>query len=89
MQQYRTDQIRLKSNPLLATEDSPFQGRTIVVVHENDETIPRQTSDAYIEAFNADSFIAKGFSHAVSQSDISAEQLNDYHEQISSWLKQF
>jgi len=86
MKQYRTDQTELRSHPLLVTQDSPFQGRTLVVAHEHDETVPRQTSDAYIEAFRADSFIAKGFSHAVSQSNISDEQLRRYHEQISNWL---
>lgn len=89
IQEYRVDQIALKESPLLATKDSPFQGQTLVVVHENDEIIPRQTSNAYIEAFGAESFIAEGFNHAVSQSDISEEQLNSYHEQISIWLKKF
>jgi hypothetical protein len=32
----------------------------------------------FIKAFNADSFVAEGFSHAVSQSDISQDQLIDY-----------
>jgi pimeloyl-ACP methyl ester carboxylesterase len=87
IQQYRTNSTELGSSPLLATKDSPFQGRVLVVVHENDEVVPRQTSDAYIEAFNADSFIAEGFNHAVSQSNISDAQLNSYHEQISNWLE--
>jgi hypothetical protein len=63
--------------------------RSLVVVHENDEIIPRQTSDAYIHAFKSDSFIAEGFSHAVSKSHISKEQLVEYQERIASWLKQF
>ena len=84
---YRTNSSDLENNPLLAAKDAPFQGRVLVVAHENDEIVPRQTSDAYIKAFNADNFIAKGFSHAVSQSDISSEQLNSYHEQIAGWIK--
>ena len=84
---YRTNPDELRANPLLATTNSPFQGRTLVVVHEDDEVIPRQTSDAYVEAFGADSFIAEGFRHAVSQSGISEEELNSYHEQIARWLK--
>ena len=37
VQQYRTNQTKLRSNPLLVTENSPFQGRALVVIHENDE----------------------------------------------------
>ncbi len=86
IEEYRTDPVALRSSPLLDTQHSPFQGRVLVVVHENDEIIPRQTSDGFIEAFNADTYIAEGFNHAVSQSDISDEQLNNYHEQIANWL---
>lgn len=85
--EYRNDSALLEGNPLLTSKDFQFKGPVLVVIHEYDEIIPRKTSDAYVRAFNADSFVAKGFSHAVSQSDITDEQLADYHEQISDWLK--
>lgn len=85
---YRTDWNELNKSPLLQ-DVSKLVKRTLVVIHENDEIIPRQTSDAYIQAFKADSFIAEGFSHAVSQSDISKEQRIEYQDRIASWLKQF
>ncbi len=86
IQSYRTKPVELKNDPLLEMKDSPFRGQTLVVIHENDEIIPRQTSEAYIQAFNADRYIAEGFIHAVSQSDIADEQLNDYHEKIANWI---
>jgi len=85
---YRTNSAEMNANPLLATKDLPFQGKVLVVVHENDEIVPRQTSDAYIRAFDADSFIAEGFTHAVSQSDVTEQQLQSYHQHIADWLKE-
>ena len=86
IQSYRTDSVLLKNNPLLRKENIQFSGKVLVVIHEHDEIIPRQTSDAYIEAYCADSLVAEGFSHAVSQSDISKEQIIDYYKKISDWL---
>lgn len=82
---YRTDIDELRKNPLFENA-SKLVKRTLVVVHEHDEVIPRQTSDVYAEEFKADSFIAEGFSHAVSQSNISQDQLIDYQRRIVSWL---
>jgi pimeloyl-ACP methyl ester carboxylesterase len=86
VQQFRTNPQVLKDTPLLQTRTLPFQGRTLVVAHEHDETIPAQTSKAYAQAFAGDSFVAKGFSHAVSQSDITDAQLAEYHQRIADWL---
>jgi len=83
---YRNDLPLMLAGPLLDTRTLKFHGPTLVVVHENDETIPRSAAQAYIQAFQADSFIAGGFSHAVSQSNISAEQLDAYYKQIADWL---
>ncbi|MBC7564923.1 alpha/beta fold hydrolase [Candidatus Saccharibacteria bacterium] len=83
---YRTHPDEMKRNPLL---QNVRQGPSLVVVHEYDEVVPVETSDVYLEAFGADKFVAQGFNHAVSQSNISEEQLTDYHQKISDWLKAF
>ncbi|MGV9002032.1 MAG: alpha/beta fold hydrolase [Candidatus Saccharimonadaceae bacterium] len=88
IQNYRSDADELKKNPLFERMASSPE-HVLVVVHENDEVIPRQTSDAYIRAFSADSFIVNGFSHAVSQSNVTKEQIVEYQERISTWVNQF
>ncbi len=84
-QMYRQDTEALAKHPLLARA-SAFSGKTLVVVHENDELVPRQTTDAYINAFGAESFIATGFSHGVRQSPVSEEQIEAYQDRIADWL---
>lgn len=85
IEQYRKDTEALGKHPLLARV-SRFEGRTLVVVHEKDELVPTQTTDAYIQAFDADSYIAKDFAYAVSQSKVSNQQLTEYQDYIADWL---
>lgn len=88
MSEYRKDSLSLAKHPLLARASS-FEGNTLVVVHEQDETVPTETTDAYINAFRADSIIAKGFAHSIDKSDQSDAAIKLYHDQISSWLNKF
>ncbi len=81
---FRRDAEALASHPLL-TRASSFGGKTLVVVHENDELVPKETTDAYIKAFNADVHVAKGFPH--STGEIPREQIIEYQNAISQWLK--
>lgn len=83
--QYRKDVDALAAHPLLVRA-SNFKGKTLVVVSENDEQVPIQTTDAYINAFNAESFIAKGFTHSIRQSPVSEQQFEDYKQYIANWL---
>lgn len=87
MATYRKDTDALSKHPLLGRA-SAFEGRTLVVVHGNDEVVPRQTTDAYISAFSADSYIAEGFLHKVDSDNIDEGQLRAYQDNISSWLNQ-
>lgn len=80
---FRTDKEALASHPLLARA-SKFQGKTFVVVHENDELVPRQTTDAYIHAFNADSYLAKGFAHSFMTGPESEKP--KYKQVLADWL---
>ncbi len=83
---YRKDTAALATHPLLARA-SGFQGKTLVVVHDDDELIPQETTDAYIKAFTADTFIASGFTHGARQSPVSPEQLDSYYDRIADWLR--
>lgn len=85
LHEYRTDSDALAKHPLLARAAS-FEGSTLVVVHENDEIVPKETTDAYIAAFKADSVVAKGFAHVVDKNNPTTSQLQEYHGQIADWL---
>ena len=86
-QEFRSNAEALEKHPLLGRA-SKYAGRTLVVVHEHDEHIPREVTNAYIKAFNAESFIAEGFVHSVGQSNITKQQVQDYQSRIALWLKQ-
>lgn len=59
------------------------------MVHEKDEVVPVETTNAYITAFDADSIVAKDFVHSIDKSNVDESQLQHYQDQISSWLKKF
>jgi esterase/lipase len=86
MTAYRLDSDALAKHPILGRA-STFKGNVLVVVHENDETITRQTTDTYIKAFNAESFIAEGFSHTIDAAVTDPKQLQAYQDRISEWLR--
>lgn len=85
MEKYRSDAEALASHPLLGRA-SKYKGRTLVVVHEHDEMVPRPTTDAFINAFHADSFIAEGFSHSVRLGEVTQTQIDVYHARVAEWL---
>ncbi len=81
--EFRIDEQALASHPLLARA-SKFEGKTFVVVHENDELVPRETTDAYINAFNADSYLAEGFAHSYASGP--EVEKPKYKKVIADWL---
>ncbi len=85
---YRKDSEALSKHPLLGRA-SAFAGNTLVVVHEYDELVPRETTDAYINAFNADSYLAEGFAHSVDKNNPDEATLTLYTDSIASWLSKF
>ena len=84
MNAFRSDEEALSSHPLLVRA-AKFKGKTLVMVHEHDEVVPKQTTDAYIKAFDAEVYVAKGFPHGLSA--VSDDKLAVYHQKISDWLK--
>ena len=83
---YREDNEFLDTHPLLARA-SNFKGRTLVVWHELDEFVPKETTDKYVEVFKADSYFAKGWKHSFNSEAPEEEQLA-YLNAISDWLNQ-
>lgn len=81
---FRRDEEALAKHPLLARA-SNFKGKTLVVVHGNDEQVPKATTDAFIRTFKADVYEAEGFPHSVHT--MPREQINAYQAKISDWLK--
>ncbi|MES2971175.1 MAG: alpha/beta hydrolase [Patescibacteria group bacterium] len=85
LHEYRKDPKALAKHPLIRRA-SVFTGKTLVVVHENDGIVPRQTTDAYINAFDADSIMAKGFAHTIDANNLNVGQLQEYQDHIANWL---
>jgi alpha/beta superfamily hydrolase len=81
---YRQDKVLLDSHPVF-TRASEFTGKTLVVVHEFDEFIPRKVTDKYIKTFKADTYLAKGFTHAF-KVDAPDQDRSAYKNAISNWL---
>lgn len=84
---YRTNMAELEKHPVFE-QASKFKGRTLVVVHEIDEVVPRPTTDAFIKAFGADSILAQGFSHKVDDAVRDESRLQSYQDQITAWLNE-
>lgn len=82
---YREDQEFLDSHPLLARA-SKFKGRTLVVSHEFDEFVPKETTDKYTAVFGAEHYVAKGWKHHFNTEAPAAEKLH-YKNIISDWLQ--
>ena len=82
---FRKDVEALAKHPLLARASS-FKGRTLVVVHENDELVPKETTDAFIKAFGAETYLAKGFTHDFDPVSKSPEQIKEYQAAIGHFL---
>jgi len=85
IKKYRQNSIELAKHPLLIGYKHHTKD-TLVVVHENDEIVPTQTTDEYRNAFGADLYLAKNFNHSTTYSPISDQQLSSYREFIASWL---
>ncbi len=87
---YRSDEAKLMKHPLFARASS-FKGKVLVAVHEDDEMVPKTTTDMFIKTFHADSFTQPGFVHnigdAVKEDRVSQEVLDEYKQKYVNWLK--
>ncbi len=83
---FREDAEALAKHPLLVRARQRFTGKTLVVVHELDELVPVPTTDAYIKAFQADTYLAKNFYHGYRIEAPKADRAA-YQQFISDWLQ--
>lgn len=79
------DAEALVGHPLLKRVFVTVHGKCLVMVHEHDELVPTETTDAYIQAFNAQQYFAAGFPHSLDQ--VLLENQTEYHQKINEWLK--
>lgn len=82
---YRKDTEALAKHPLL-TRASGYKGKTLVIVHENDEQVARETTDAFIKAFDAETYLAKGFTHSFAAHLDQKDKIAEYQEYLADWL---
>jgi len=83
-QVYRHDSTALKANPLLHPATIPS---TLVMVHGLDDLVPATTSDAYIEAFKAEHFVATELEHSLNDDLFKNGANQDYLNTISEFLQ--
>jgi pimeloyl-ACP methyl ester carboxylesterase len=82
-QAFRRDVNALAKHPLLARA-SQFEGKVLLVVHEKDEQIPKETTDAYANAFEPEVFLVEGVTHSLD--NVTPQQVDDYNQKIFDWL---
>lgn len=82
---YRKNTELIKRNPLFL-QDSVFNGKTLLVIHGEDEDIPSQTSDLYRGNFKAETYFAEGFRHGYRDPRNPQAGLEPYNAAIANWL---
>ncbi len=78
------DKEALSRHPLLARASS-YKGKVLLVVHEFDEKIPRETTNAYAKAFKSEVVVAQGAPHSLDKFK-PKERLDEYNQAIINWL---
>ncbi len=82
-QVFRRDVEALAKHPLLVRA-SKFEGKVLLVVHEKDEQIPKETTDAYANAFQSEVILVKDVTHSLD--NVTPQQIEDYNQIIFDWL---
>lgn len=83
---YRSETKGLVNHPLL-NRAKDFKGKSLVVLHENDERCPLNSTQAFIDAFNAESWTWPDLVHGFASSGISPEDEQAYYKKIIDWMK--
>lgn len=80
--EFRRDVDALAKHPLLARA-SAFTGKSLLIVHERDEQVPKETTDAYANAFKPE-ILRANVTHSLD--DSSQEEINAYNDSIQEWI---
>lgn len=83
--EYMAQAENLVEHPLLKRASS-FEGRVAVVIHEKDSACPLNTTQAFVDAFQAESWVAPGLQHSMSASALAASEEDSYYQKIIDWM---
>jgi uncharacterized protein len=85
VREYRKETESLKSHPIFL--QSPVgSAPTLLVVHSEDQSVPRETTDIYASVFNAQVYVAEGFVHRFRDPANPQEGVAAYYSALVSWL---
>ncbi len=84
---YRKDKDALKSNPLLIRLSKPHDFASLVMVHDEDEDVPKQTTDSYKKALGGSSYLGEGIQHSFGSPNNNKESVSSYLTFLYEWLK--
>lgn len=82
---FRKDKDAVAVHPLF-TNDNVFNGDTLVVVHGEDEDVPPETTDRYIEFFGAEVYVAEGFRHWSRDPANPPGMLKVHQDAVANWV---
>jgi pimeloyl-ACP methyl ester carboxylesterase len=83
---YRKDEAGVRKHPIFSFP-TKFTGETLVVVHGDDEDVPPATTDAYTDAFSAETYLAEGLRHSLRDPANPQSQLAAYRSFIAHWFE--
>lgn len=87
VREYRRDAGALRNHPLFL--QPPVNSvPTLLVVHGEDKSIPRETTDVYASVFDAQVYVAEGFAHAFRDPANPQEGVPAYYDALGAWLNQ-
>lgn len=83
---FRHNAEDLAKHPYLL-QASKYTGKALLVIHENDDQIPKETTDAYAKALKPTVTLAESLTHSLD--DATEQQINEYNQQIFDWLANY
>ena len=83
---YRKDVEHLRNHPVFL-QPAITAPATLVVVHGNDESVPAETTDVYINNFGATTYVAEGFAHRFRDPSNPKDVFDPYYGALVDWLK--
>jgi len=84
---YRKDEDALKINPLFVQLSKPHKFASLVMVHDEDEDVPKQTTDSYKNALGGSSYLGGGIQHSFGSPNNNKESISLYLTFLYKWLK--
>jgi alpha/beta superfamily hydrolase len=85
VREYRKNTKDLRNHPLFL-QPPVSSTSTLLVVHGEDKSVPKETTDVYASAFDAQVYIAEGFAHAFRDPANPQEGVSGYYDALASWL---